>query len=223
MRPAWSPLVSFVLIPLTHLASCRMQHCDAFKLPDGSESNRYAWCIMNKEVSRHVKSRTPTSCHQQARVPSSSPRPPLLPFPGAQAQKKFGLPSLKFYKDNLGLFESAPDFTSLARDVIGCDPKELRATIDEYELAIDHQIDLKVHLEAEPGGNLHHALQPRPVYLSGVAVLPVPEERVPRALPPRRQGPRGGPRGTSHAAAPPPSFLPPSRRTHGHAVLIPSL
>lgn len=61
-----------------------------------------------------------------------------------QAQKKFGLPSLKFYKDKLGLFEAAPDFPSLARDVIQCDPKALRAAIDEYEIAIDRQIDLKV-------------------------------------------------------------------------------
>lgn len=61
-----------------------------------------------------------------------------------QAQKKFGLPSLKFYKDKLGLFEAAPDFPSLARDVIKCDPKALKAAIDDYEIAIDRQIDLKV-------------------------------------------------------------------------------
>lgn len=53
----------------------------------------------------------------------------------AEAQKKFGLPSLKFYKDAKGLFESAKDWPTLARDVIGCDPEALRATIDQYARA----------------------------------------------------------------------------------------
>jgi hypothetical protein len=38
--------------------------------------------------------------------------------------------------------------------VIKCDPKALKAAIDEYEIAIDRQIDLKVahHTHAREGG-----------------------------------------------------------------------
>lgn len=67
-----------------------------------------------------------------------------------EAQKKFGLPSLRFYKDIKGLFESAPDFPSLARDVIGCDSETLKQAIEEYGVATDMQVDVKTQKNVFP-------------------------------------------------------------------------
>jgi ferredoxin-NADP reductase len=68
----------------------------------------------------------------------------------AEAQRKFGLPSLKFYQHTKGLFEAAPDFPSLARDVIGCDPAALRATIEAYGKAAALGMDTATHKNTFP-------------------------------------------------------------------------
>lgn len=67
-----------------------------------------------------------------------------------EAQTKFGLPSLKFYKDAKGLFESAPDLPTLARNVIGCDPAVLKQAIEQYATAARLGIDTATQKNAFP-------------------------------------------------------------------------
>jgi len=50
------------------------------------------------------------------------------------AQRKFGLPQLRFYKDQVGLFEAAEDTRSLAA-IIGCEEETLLKTLREYREA----------------------------------------------------------------------------------------
>jgi len=67
-----------------------------------------------------------------------------------EAQKKFGLSSLRFYKDARGLFEGAKDFPTLAKEVIGCDPEALKATLEEYAQAAAIGVDVKTRKNAFP-------------------------------------------------------------------------
>lgn len=67
-----------------------------------------------------------------------------------EAQAKFGLPSLKFYKDAKGLFEYAADFPSLARDIIGCDPATLRQSIEQYARSAALGLDTATQKNAFP-------------------------------------------------------------------------
>jgi len=67
-----------------------------------------------------------------------------------EAQAKFGLPSLKFYKDTKGLFEEAADFETLARDVIGCDPAVLRESIEAYAKAAALGVDTSTQKNVFP-------------------------------------------------------------------------
>lgn len=67
-----------------------------------------------------------------------------------EAQQKFGFAALRFYKDARGLFEAAKDFPTLAKDVIGCEPAALKATIEEYAQSAAIGVCLKTRKNAFP-------------------------------------------------------------------------
>lgn len=67
-----------------------------------------------------------------------------------EAQKKFGSSSLRFYKDARGLFEGAKDFPTLAKEVIGCNPEVLKATLEEYAQAASISVDVRTRKNAFP-------------------------------------------------------------------------
>lgn len=67
-----------------------------------------------------------------------------------EAQKKFGLSSLRFYKDVRGLFEEAKDFPTLAKEVIGCDIDVLKSTLEEYAQAAAIGVDVRTRKNAFP-------------------------------------------------------------------------
>ena len=50
----------------------------------------------------------------------------------------------------MGLFEGAPDFPTLARDVIKCDPEELKATVEEYAVACNLEVDVRTRKNVFP-------------------------------------------------------------------------
>jgi flavocytochrome c len=56
-----------------------------------------------------------------------------------EAQVKFGLPMLKFYKDRVGLFEAVEGTDGLAK-LIGCDEENVKETLREYTAAADQKI-----------------------------------------------------------------------------------
>ncbi|CAK9083757.1 Fumarate reductase (FRDS) (FAD-dependent oxidoreductase) (NADH-dependent fumarate reductase) [Durusdinium trenchii] len=59
-----------------------------------------------------------------------------------EAQELFGLPTLGFYKDRLGLFEDCATVADVAA-FIGCDPDTLRATLDAYAAAKQRGVCVK--------------------------------------------------------------------------------
>jgi len=81
-----------------------LEHCDPYKMPDGTEGRPWSWCVLNEE-----------------------------------AQEKFGKPMLKFYKDQVGLFEAAEGTKGLA-DLIGCEEETIINTLREYAAAADQKI-----------------------------------------------------------------------------------
>mmetsp|Transcript_1240 Transcript_1240/g.3014 ORF Transcript_1240/g.3014 Transcript_1240/m.3014 type:complete len:1213 (-) Transcript_1240:39-3677(-) len=66
-----------------------------------------------------------------------------------EAQKLFGLPSLGFYRDRLGLFETCKDVAECAK-MIGCSEEALKSTFAEYSKAIEQHICSKTGKTAFP-------------------------------------------------------------------------
>jgi NAD(P)H-flavin reductase len=83
-------------------------------------------------------------------LPDGSEGPPFAYcLLNAEAQKLFGPPQLRFYRDQQGLFEAAESVADVAR-IIGCEEATLQATLADYASACDQAYCLKTRKTVYP-------------------------------------------------------------------------